>query len=83
MADSNEPIKPICICSDPNDWAEEVGNERYILGLLLSVINVSIQTIDIVNKLPEVEFQTSFSIMLVKIIGSKMYSSTLMPKNIF
>lgn len=24
---------------DPNDWANEVGNPRYILDLLLSVIN--------------------------------------------
>lgn len=44
------------IKNDPNDWAEEVGNERYILDLLLSVINVSVQTVDIVNELPSVEF---------------------------
>ena len=44
------------IKNDPNDWAKEVGNERYILDLLLSVINVSVQTVDIVNALPEVEF---------------------------
>lgn len=30
------------IKNDPNDWAEEVGNPRYILGLLLSIINVSV-----------------------------------------
>jgi len=41
---------------DPNDWADEVGNPRYILDLLLSIINVSVQTVDIVNKLPEVKF---------------------------
>ena len=29
------------ITNDPNDWAKEVGNPRYILDLLLSVINVS------------------------------------------
>lgn len=29
------------IKNDPNDWAEEVGNPRYILDLLLSIINVS------------------------------------------
>jgi len=44
------------IKNDPNDWAEEVGNKRYILDLLLSVINVSVQTVDIVNELPKVEF---------------------------
>ena len=45
------------IKNDPNDWAEEVGNPRYILDLLLSVINVSVQTVDIVESLPELEFE--------------------------
>jgi predicted helicase len=44
------------IKNDPNDWATEVGNPRYILDLLLSIINVSIQTNDIVRGLPGVEF---------------------------
>lgn len=44
------------IVNDPNDWAKEVGNPRYILDLLLSIINVSIQTVDIVNSLPKVDF---------------------------
>lgn len=44
------------ILNDPNDWAKEVGNPRYILDLLLSVINVSVQTVDIVNSLPKVDF---------------------------
>ena len=46
------------IVNDPNDWAKEVGNPRYILDLLLSVINVSVQTVDIVNALPKVDFGT-------------------------
>lgn len=45
------------ITNNPNDWATEVGNPRYILDLLLSVINVSVQTVDIVNSLPKVEFE--------------------------
>ena len=45
------------IKNDPNDWAEEVGNPRYILDLLLSVINVSVQTVDIVNSLPKLKFE--------------------------
>jgi predicted helicase len=45
------------ITNDPNDWATEVGNPRYILDLLLSVINVSVQTVDIVNALPKVDFE--------------------------
>ncbi len=44
------------IKNDPNDWAKEVGNSRYILDLLLSIINVSLQTVDIVNNLPKLDF---------------------------
>ena len=44
------------ITNNPNDWAEEVGNPRYILDLLLSIINVSLQTVDIVNGLPKIDF---------------------------
>jgi len=44
------------ITNNPNDWAAEVSNPRYILDLLLSVINVSVQTVDIVNSLPNVKF---------------------------
>lgn len=47
------------ITNDPNDWATEVGNPRYILDLLLSIINVSVQTVDIVNSLPKVDFETN------------------------
>ena len=45
------------IKNDPNDWAEEVGNPRYILDLLLSIINVSVQTVDLVAGLPKLEFE--------------------------
>jgi predicted helicase len=44
------------ITNDPNDWSEEVGNPRYILDLLLSVINVSVQTVEIVKDLPKLKF---------------------------
>jgi predicted helicase len=46
------------ITNDPNDWAKEVGNPRYILDLLLSIINVSMQTVDIVSNLPKLDFGT-------------------------
>ena len=45
------------ITNDPNDWAEEVGNPRYILDLLLSVINVSVQTVEIVESLPRLQLE--------------------------
>ena len=45
------------IRNDPYDCATEVGNPRYILDLLLSIINVSVQTVAIVKGLPEVRFE--------------------------
>jgi predicted helicase len=48
--------KPSGITNDPNNWSDEVGNPRYILDLLLSIINVSVQTVDIVNDLPKLKF---------------------------
>ncbi|WP_317172871.1 type ISP restriction/modification enzyme, partial [Flavobacterium chungangense] len=45
------------IKNDPNDWATEVGNQRYILDLILSIINVSVQTVEIVKGLPKVKFE--------------------------
>lgn len=45
------------IKNDPNDWSEEVGNPRYILDLLLSVVEVSVKTVDIVASLPKVDFE--------------------------
>ena len=45
------------ITNNPNDWADEVGNPKYLLDLLLSIINVSLQTVEIVNGLPKLEFE--------------------------
>jgi predicted helicase len=45
------------IRNDPNDWATETGNPRYILDLLLSVIEVSVRTVEVVNRLPAVKFE--------------------------
>jgi len=50
------------IINNPNDWADEAGKPRYILDLLLSIINVSIQTVDIVNSLPKVDFQSGSTV---------------------
>ena len=33
------------------------GNPRYILDLLLSIINGSVQTLDIFNNLPKIDFE--------------------------
>jgi predicted helicase len=45
------------ITNNPNDWAAEHDNPQYILDLLLSVITVSIKTVDIVAGLPKVEWE--------------------------
>ena len=49
--------KESTITNNPNDWAKEVGNPRYILDLLLSVINVSVKSVEIVEGLPELRFE--------------------------
>lgn len=43
------------IKNDPNDWCREHGNPRYILELILRVIEVSARTMAIVKGLPKVE----------------------------
>lgn len=43
------------IINDPNDWSKEHGKPSYIYDLLLSVINLSVQTVDIVNSLPKLK----------------------------
>ena len=48
--------KKSLIMNDCNDWGKEHHNPRYILDLLLSVINVSVQTVDIVKALPKLKF---------------------------
>ena len=44
------------ITNNPNDWSREHKKPRAIFDLLLSIINVSVQTVDIVNGLPEVDW---------------------------
>ena len=48
--------KKSLIKNDCNDWSREHKKPRYILDLLLSVINVSVQTVDIVKGLPKLKF---------------------------
>jgi predicted helicase len=40
------------IINDPNDWSREHNQPRYILDLLKRVVNVSVETLKIVNTLP-------------------------------
>ena len=48
--------KDSLIKNDPNDWSREHNQPRYILDLLLSIITVSVKTVDIVNSLPKLKF---------------------------
>lgn len=45
------------ITNDPNDWAREQNDEKYIFNLLLRIINVSVQTVKIVKNLPRLKFE--------------------------
>lgn len=45
------------IKNDPNDWAREHNDPRYILDLLLSIITVSVETVRIINSLPKLKFE--------------------------
>lgn len=45
------------ITNDPNDWAKEHNDEKYIYNLLLRIINVSVQTVEIVKSLPKLKFE--------------------------
>jgi predicted helicase len=40
------------IRNDPNDWAREHNQPRYILDLLKRIVRVSLETMKIVNALP-------------------------------
>ncbi|MEN6454901.1 MAG: type ISP restriction/modification enzyme, partial [Prolixibacteraceae bacterium] len=47
--------KDSAIRNDPNDWSRETNNPRYILNLLLSIINVSLQTVGIVKSISSIK----------------------------
>ena len=40
------------IVNDPNDWATEHGNPRYIIDLIKRITTVSVRTVEIVGGLP-------------------------------
>ena len=43
------------IVNDPNDWATEHGQHRYILDLVKRTVTVSLETMAIVKALPPLE----------------------------
>lgn len=46
--------KALGITDDPNEYSDD---EKYIFNLLLRIINVSVQTVDLVNSLPAIEIE--------------------------
>ena len=44
------------IRNNANLYGEEIGQPDYILNLLLSIISVSIKTVDVVNNLPKLDY---------------------------
>lgn len=42
------------ITDDPNEFSDD---PKYIFNLLLRIINVSIQTVDLINELPKSEIE--------------------------
>ena len=41
---------------DANDWAREHKEPRYILDLILSVVDVSVWTVEIMDAAPKLKF---------------------------
>ncbi len=54
------------ITNDPNDWAKQHNQPRYILDLLLSIISLSVATTEIVNSLPKLSFEETKEAVVVK-----------------
>jgi predicted helicase len=44
------------IANDPNEWCNEHNNPRYIVDLIKRITTVSVETIKIVDALPELDF---------------------------
>jgi len=44
------------IVNNPNDWCNEIGNERYIVDLIKRIVTLSVESIKIIDGLPELRF---------------------------
>ena len=44
------------IVNDPNDWCKEQSNERYIVDLIKRIVHLSVESVKIIEGLPEVRF---------------------------
>jgi hypothetical protein len=60
------------IVNDPNRWAAEAGDPRYVVDLLRRIITVSVETVSIVNAMPPL---TPFSPNTVQLELQRCYSA--------
>jgi predicted helicase len=44
------------ITNDPNDWCTENNNERYIVDLVKRIVRLSVESVKIIERLPELVF---------------------------
>ena len=44
------------IRNDPNDWCNEIDNERYIVDLIKRIVTLSVESVKIIDGLPELVF---------------------------
>ena len=55
----DRPPQASGIRNDPNDWAREHDDPRYIIDLIKRVVRVSLETIKIVRTLPALNEKTA------------------------
>lgn len=53
---SGQDRQPSGIVNDPNDWSREFGDPRYVVDLLARIVIVSLQTNQIVDNLPILQY---------------------------
>ena len=44
------------IVNNPNDWCKEIGDERYIVDLVKRIVTLSVESVRIIDALPEMVF---------------------------
>ena len=59
------------ITNDPNDWATEHGQPRYILDLLCRIVRVSLETMKIVDSLPPLQIVEAPSVASMKSLAER------------
>jgi predicted helicase len=50
LIDKDSQIK-----NDPNDWCKEANDPEYILNLIKRLVKVSVESVKIINSLPELD----------------------------